>query len=66
MTIVKVTVKREAIEVKYERKTGWCRKSYTKAPQDVFDFMMKHKAITKRNGDYVYINENHWSFKKAN
>ena len=58
MKILRVTVRKEFIEVKYERKDGWwVRKKYVEAPKNVFDFMMTHECITKRNGDYLYTCE---------
>ena len=55
MKILKVTVTHSGVEVKYERKTGFCRKKYDVAPDNVLEFMFNANNIKYRpNGDVVY------------
>ena len=48
MKILKVTVTHSSVEVKYERKTGFCRKKYDVAPDKVLEFMFNanYKSYT--------------------
>lgn len=55
MKILKVTVTHSSVEVKYERKTGFYRKKYDVAPDNVLEFMFNANDIKYRpNGDVVY------------